>query len=210
MEHFFAVITTFPNVVFTFLLGIVLVYWLIAVLGMVDIDLFPIEGDVDGVDVGAGLAGYLLAFGLAGVPVTVSISVLILWTWLFSYFATAYIVMLIPGATLQVLAGIAVAIVCLVVAVRVTSVSLRPMRGMFVSHQAPSKAGLIGKSVEITTLRVDADFGQAKLYDGGAGLILSVCAEIPNKLGKGEKAVIISYNKDKDVYFVISQEEFVD
>ena len=44
MSSLFAALTSFPAVVYTVLLGVVLVYWLLAIIGLVD---FEAGADVD-------------------------------------------------------------------------------------------------------------------------------------------------------------------
>ena len=92
MEAFFANIFSYPTVFFTVILLVLAVYWLFAILGMVDIDVLDLDMDVDAdVDVDlegmTGLAGLLVTLGLTGVPVTVVMTLLALLAWLLSYFA---------------------------------------------------------------------------------------------------------------------------
>ncbi len=47
MDPFYQNITSFPTVIFTFVLAICVLYWLLAVLGVVDIDVLDIDVDVD-------------------------------------------------------------------------------------------------------------------------------------------------------------------
>ncbi|WP_211243512.1 hypothetical protein [Chitiniphilus eburneus] len=57
-------IASFPTAIWTVLLGVVLVYWLAAMLGLVDIDALDVDGDLgEFVD----LSGKLMALGLGGV-----------------------------------------------------------------------------------------------------------------------------------------------
>ena len=67
MSSLFAALTSFPAVVYTVLLGVVLVYWLLAIIGLVD---FEAGADVDiGADAAdAGDAGDAGDIGDAGDP----------------------------------------------------------------------------------------------------------------------------------------------
>ena len=47
MEAFFANIFSYPTVFFTVILLVLAVYWLFAILGMVDIDVLDLDMDVD-------------------------------------------------------------------------------------------------------------------------------------------------------------------
>ena len=87
MDNLLAVSTTFPTLLFSIALGIVLVYWLIGMIGIVDLDLSPdIDLDLDiESDIG-GLAGFLLTFGLTGIPFTLVISIIVVICWLISFY----------------------------------------------------------------------------------------------------------------------------
>ena len=76
-------VTAWPTAIYTVLLGVVLVYWVLAVLGMVDFESSGIDIDIDThadaapEDLGT-LAGYVVAFGLSGVPFPSSSAC---WCW---------------------------------------------------------------------------------------------------------------------------------
>src|SRR5512139_3663215 len=82
---FIGLVFSFPTVLFTFSLVVVIAYWAFVVLGALDLDL--LDGDIDvGVDAGAGsdggsdgggLSGVAGWLRLGGVPVTVTLSLLI-------------------------------------------------------------------------------------------------------------------------------------
>ncbi len=82
MDPFYQNISSFPTAIFTFILGICILYWLFAVLGVVDIDMLDIDLENEAATPNA-IAGVMLKFGLNGVPVTIIISFLSL-VWLVS------------------------------------------------------------------------------------------------------------------------------
>ena len=48
MADFVTQILAFPTVVYTVVLGFVLLYWLFVIIGAADLDLFDLDGAVDG------------------------------------------------------------------------------------------------------------------------------------------------------------------
>ena len=102
MDPFYQNISSFPTLIYTILLVVCVIYWAGAVLGFVDIDIIDLdlEGfDTSGADVGGDsshstpdvLAGLMLRFGLNGVPVTVSLSIVVLIGWLLCYYAVYFL-----------------------------------------------------------------------------------------------------------------------
>lgn len=213
METFITNLTTFPVVVFTFLLIIVLLYWVMAFLGVVDIDIFDadieietdfetevsINPDAEGL---SGVAGFMLNWGLTGVPITVVVSLLIVTSWLISYLATSLILVHLPFDIIRYAIGAALIFACFAVSIPLTAWSIRPFKELFIAHTAVRKEALIGKECEVTTGKVTEDFGQATLEDGEAGMILAIRAPNEKHIKKGDKVILIEYIEDDDCYNV--------
>lgn len=197
MSEFMSAILAFPTVVFTILLGVVVLYWLFVLLGAMDIDVLDFA-DADGDGDADGLGGVIEALGLGGVPVMLSLSLLVLGAW-----GICLLAMQLAGGIGLVGTGLAagVAVAALLVAVPVTSFAVRPLRRLFVTHPAPESRSLVGKICTVTTLKVDERYGQAELEDGGAGLLIQVRYSGPGRLGRGDKAVIFDY---KDEIFLVA------
>jgi hypothetical protein len=213
MDTFLANITTFPVVVFTFLMIIVCFYWLIALLGVIDIDMFELDMDVETdfeteVSINpdaqglSGLAGFILNWGLTGVPITVVISLLIITSWLISYLATSLILVYIPFDIVRYVAGAALIFVCFALSIPITAWTIRPLKGLFIAHTAVKKESLVGQKCEVKTGKVTDDFGQAILEDGEAGMILDVRAPNDKQIKKGDKVILIEYIKKDNCYNV--------
>ncbi len=67
---------------------------------------------------------------------------------------------------------------------------------------------MLGQTAVVRTSRVDNDFGEAVLEDGGAGLILKVRSAGEDRFTKGDRVVIFEKMGDDTVYRVISEAEF--
>ena len=217
METFIANITSFPVVVFTFLLMIVLFYWVMAMVGVVDIDVF--DGDIE-VDFEAstdfetevsinpdaeglsGIAGFMINWGLTGVPITVVISLLIVTAWLLSYIVVSLLFPLIPLTLIKYLIGAVLIVVCFALAIPITALSIRPFKGFFIAHTAVKKQSLIGQEVEVKTGTVNEEFGQGILEDGEAGMILDIRAPAKKNKKKGDTVILIEYIEEKESYNV--------
>lgn len=218
MDPFYQNIASFPTIFFTFLLAITLLYWLVAVLGFVDIDVLDFDiPDADGaldVNPDSGLstpdvlAGLMLRFGLVGVPVTIIISFISLTGWLVCYYAVHFLLWMVPEGFLRYLAGIPLLIASLYLAVMITSVIIKPLRPLFQKAQQETVKHILGQTAVVRTSRVDNGFGEALLEDGGAGLILNVRAIGNEQFNRGDRVVLLEYIKDQHVYRVVSEKEF--
>lgn len=216
MDPFYQNISSFPTAVFTFVLAICVLYWLVAVLGIVDIDVLDIEGldaDIDlesSTDVNApsAVAGVMLKFGLNGVPVTIIISFLALFAWLGSYYSVHFLSPLIPQGLIYYFFSLVVMIAAFWLSVRITAVIVKLLRPFFYKIEQQTIKRVLGQTAVVRTSKVTKSFGEAFLQDGGAGLILKVRSSSDQIFVKGDKVVLLEYLEDKNIYRVISEQEF--
>jgi hypothetical protein len=199
MGNFVDAVVGYPTAVYTALLGVVLVYWLLALLGMVDfeasgIDLdVDVHADADGADIGT-LASYAVAFGLNGVPFSVVISLLVLVAWTLSCLVGMWVLPLVPSLALKVLVGTGVLLASFALSIPVVARMVRPMRGLFVTHAALSNAALVGQACRVITQAVDEKVGRAEVAQRGAPINIRVWASSPNTLARGMQARIVDYD----------------
>jgi len=214
MDPFYQNISSFPTVFFTFFLLIVVLYWLVAILGFVEIDAldfdFP-EADVDldpGLTNANVLAGLMLRFGLQGVPVTIILSFVTLFGWFICYYTVHFLFGIVPDGLLTYLAGLPVLVGSLYVAVMITALLIKPIRPLFKKATQQTVKRVLGQTAIVRTSRVDNLFGEAVLEDGGAGLIFKVRTIGDTKFEKGDRVVLLEHDKEKNIYKVISEDEF--
>ncbi len=217
MDPFYQNIASFPTVIFTFLLLLVVLYWLVAVLGLIDIDVLDFDiPEADGMDINPDtgltnanvLAGLMLRFGLHGVPVTIILSFIALFGWFVCYYAVHFLMGIIPEGLLAFLAGIPVFFASLYVSVMVTALVIKPLRPLFSKASQDTLKRVLGQTAIVRTSRVDNNFGEAILEDGGAGLLLKVRTIGETTFSRGDRVVLLEYDKEKNTYRVISEEEF--
>ena len=216
MNPFYENISSFPTVFFTIFLMLTTLYWLVAVLGFIDIDVLDFDiPDADGaLDAGDGmtnadaLAGLALKLGLYGVPVTIIVSFLSLFGWLVCYYTVHFLLGWLPTGLLRYAAGIPILLGSLWVAVMVTAVIIKPLRPLFKKAEQHTPKQILGQTVIVRTSRVDSEFGEAELDDGGAGLILRIRADKDQTFTRGDRVVLLQYLETENIYRVVSEEEF--
>lgn len=211
MEVFLDNISSFPVVIYTFLLFIVVFYWVLALLGAVDIELFDADIDVEmGSDIEVeslgGVTGFMLKWGLTGVPVTVVISLLAVISWMVCYFIVSLSYPLIPFESIKPLIGVVALIASFLAAIPITNLFIKPFKGLFVTHTAVKKSSLIGKDCLVKTGLVNNRFGQAVLEDGGAGMLLDVRADSALGIKKGDWVILVDYDEKDGSYTVVKAE----
>lgn len=219
MDPFYQNISSFPTAVFTLIFIVCLLYWLIAILGFIDIDFLDtdmdiashdpsgldIQHDLSSVDV---LAGLLLRFGLYGVPLTIIISFIALFGWFFCYYIVHYLFGFIADGWLHFLAGIPVFLFALYSAVLITAQLIKPLRLLFKKTEQQTLKKILGQIAIVRTSRVDNKFGEAIFEDGGAGLVLKVRSIGDETFKKGDAVVLLEYLDEKNTYRVISEQDF--
>lgn len=215
MDPFFEIIVSFPTVIFTVFLIFSIFYWVLAVLGLVDIDMLdfdvPESADIatgDALSVLNILSGLMLKLGLNGVPVAIVASLVTLFGWLFSFLAVFFLFPIIPTTPLKFLVGILIFIGAAYCAAIVTAWLIKPLRPLFLASNQEVQRNILGQSAVVRTGVVDKTFGEALIEDGGAGLIVKVRSYKDETFKRGERVVLIEYLASENIYRVVSEAEF--
>ncbi|MET7396341.1 hypothetical protein ABZS66_22955 [Dactylosporangium sp. NPDC005572] len=192
MGEFLSATLEFPTVLFTFLLVLVIAYWLIVLFGGTDTEA------LDGLDGGAagGFGGFLGSVGLGGVPATVGLSVLVLVAWFVS----------LAGSTVidGVLLRLAVLVVALVVAWLMTRLLVVPLRRLFPATSGESRAAFVGRTCVVRTGTVTETFGQAEVTAAdGSSAIVQVRQTGADTFTAGSSAVIYEYDQHGEFFWIV-------
>ncbi|MDQ3039228.1 MAG: hypothetical protein M3R16_05445 [Pseudomonadota bacterium] len=214
MIDFLQTCLTFPTLAYSIVLAFCVVYWLLAMTGLFDVDaldgLLMGDGHVGHGD-GAGdttvTAGMLARLGLSGVPIMIVLTVLSFVGWLATYFVHLLVLRHLPDS-LRILAGIATLLGALVPGVLLTSLLLRPVARLMAKLQPQAAASILGRAGTVTSPVVDDQGGRAEFEDGGAGLILQVRAPPNTTFERGERVVLLSHDAQANTHAVISETEF--
>jgi hypothetical protein len=233
MSELLTTILSFPAVIYTVLLGVVVGYWLFVIVGAIDVNPFGhvdgafegatkgviegatkgavegiAKGGLDGGHVDGGEAGMLSALKLRSAPVTVVFSLVVTFGWLLcvlgmnvvggSVFLSA-----VPGWLLKTL----ILVLATILAFPLTSIVARQLGKFFVVHPATQNKELVGKVCIVSTGEVDDRHGQATLDDGGAGLILQVRCDAKQKVKRGDRVLIVGWDKEQEGFLVEPMED---
>ncbi|SUO96336.1 hypothetical protein [Suttonella ornithocola] len=207
MTSFQQIILTFPTVIFTFFLALAIIFWLVSLLGLFDLDI-DLDADVDSSETLSGMfTGLLLKFRLVGYPLTLVFSAVALFAWLVCYYLAYLTARFVPIVWVQWLLGIVWLWVALWLGAWISGKMLRPLRGLFKQTQQKS-ANLLGKTAVVRSTRVDNHFGEAEVIVSGASLLLKVRTENA-VLPRHSKVVLIGYDAESGCYQVVDEASFL-
>lgn len=214
MDFFWGIFFSFPVIIFSGLLTLCVLYWLVVAVGILTIDCLDVNLDfdisIDNPPNISGFGGVLMKFGFNQVPMSLVITLISLSGWSISYFCFRFLVLpLCDFVLIYYIAGIFVLIISFIVAVYLTAFIITPLRPIFSKLNISNNHKLLlGQVVEIRSSFVNNMKGEAIYEDGGAGLILQVRCSESYYFKRGDKAVLLSYDTTNNSYEIISIEEF--
>ena len=157
-------------------------------------------GDIEGDSVGQSV-GLISSLKLRSVPLTVSMSLVILFSWVSSYLMQSFAAPLIPLHDFVV--GSLIFALSLVVGMLAASIMVRPFEGKFETHQGQKRIEFIGESATVITLGIDANFGEIRFKGrSGVSIIQQARCDAPNDLQQGDEVLIISQDKERKAFVV--------
>lgn len=187
MGEFVDAALSFPAVVFTVLLAVVVLYWLLVLIGTLDVEI----GDLD---LGDGI-------GLGGVPVTISVSVLIVVAWFLALAGTVSIQDL--GALPHTLLAVALLVIATVGGLVAARFVALPLRRMYITGGMASRSDFVGRECVIRTGTVTGEFGQAEVTAAdGSSAIIQVRQTGEHALAHGTRALIFDYDIAGEFFWV--------
>ncbi|MCF2947105.1 hypothetical protein L0668_03235 [Paraglaciecola aquimarina] len=201
MDLFLSQIFSFPTIIFTIPLIVLMLFWLLAFAGLVDIELFDFDSDAE--TVGA-TGSWLETLGLNGVPLTVALTLLDIYAFAFTYLAKKYLMPLLDGILTSTAIGLIIAVFAVMIAIPISALCIKPLRKVFHTHEGVAKRDLDGTICTVTTQSVTETFGQATTDDG---MVFSVRAQTPNDIVKGSRIVLLEFSTEDDSYLVATQSE---
>lgn len=213
-----------PNLLYTILLLVVLLYWLSVFIGAldlefldVDLDLDPevdleLEVDVDAdIEVDAEVEGTgtnspnfiiqaLSFFNLGKVPFMVFASFLILSMWLISMVGNAMWGGVIPFFPLILV------VPNVIISLFLTKIFSWPFAQLFskIKHETASGRDLVGKIATLTMAAEPGRISQVDLVDDDTHYLLSVRSKDEASLSRGQQVLLVEYNAQTDEYLITS------
>ncbi len=196
------------NLPVTILLGLVLTYWLmviVGVLGMDTIDLqldgdFDIDGGIDtNIDSSSMVGDFFRFMHMGDVPVMIVVSFFVVSMWMVTIVGNHYFN---PNFT-WLITGLLIPL-NLIVSLAATKIVVMPFATMF-KHENEielDRMEMIGQIGLVKTSEITNKFGQIEVKHDGPPVVVNARTIPEDRLVQGDAAKIISYDATNDTYLV--------
>lgn len=222
MGEVFSEALAYYNLPLTVLLVLVLLYWIMVIVGVLGMESFDIDagGDADldldaggdahvevdahgdvhgGVDGGLGLT-VLKFLNFGQVPAMVVISVLVLAMWFLSMVGN----FVLNGSGSLLIAG-GVFVGSLFVGALLAKLFTAPLKPVFraLNRNYDTHEPIIGRTCVVKSLEVTSTHGQAEIEREGATVLINVrIAEGRDALARGDRALVVGHEPEKDIFII--------
>jgi len=176
------------NMPFTLLLIIVFIYWILVILGAMDLELefLPVQGIMHFLNIGE-------------VPFMVVFSIMCLLMWIFSIVSNYYVN---PSYSRLMAAGLLIPNIGL--SVCMSWLGLQPLKRLFQRFYSDNQESqpIMFRVGKISTQQATPSFGQMMIDSDGPPICINVRTINDTVLYKGDLAIVFDEDKTKGVYFV--------
>ena len=205
-DHSFSMI----NIVPTFLLFFSLLYWVIVMLGAIDLDFFDLDVDLDmdadiDVDMDAPdnvslgwLNSVLVFFNLGQIPLMIFITFLALPMWFIGVVGNYYL-----GIN-NVIISLLLLIPNFIVSLFIAKFATMPFVKLFtrLKIEETSMTSLTGSICKVVLVATEKHVGQAEVKQDGSSYLINTKTSGGQKINKGETALIIEYNEEHKIFLI--------
>lgn len=156
-----------------------------------------------------GLVNLLRPLGLSRVPLTITMTFIILSSWTFCLLIIYYLTQIWPDGPRWLIGALGF-FGSLFLSIPVTALLITPLGPMFHTEPSKTRADYLGSVCEITTGHVDTEFGQAKIEEGGDVLVIHVRCDSGKQFKRYSKALVISYDDEREAYVIEPMDDMLD
>lgn len=204
MQHVIHAAMQFPSIVFTFLLGLLALYWLLVIIRIAPLELF--ERDSLKED---HLASTLVSLGFAGVPATLALTIILLIAGAFTLAVEILVLSLLPLGMLRIPVGVLVLWGSLVIASPVAAALCQALHRGLHRYRPFTRRCLLGETVVVKECQGGGEVAFAVLDNepNGAVKLLSKADSLPVQ---GERRVLVKYLPPEGAYRSVSEQEYLE
>jgi hypothetical protein len=184
---------------------VILVYWMLVIIGLLDIDLFDLDLDADadldgGVDGDVGDVGgfSVLSFlNIGEAPVMFFVSIVTLGMWVISVRVNYWL------QNDNIWIALALAVPNFAFCVLFTKFLLEPVK--YYKRQQPRKSSIVGKTCVVKSLELTEKGGRCEVATESAPIIVNARTENGEVLRQGDAATVVKHLPDQGFHIVTKQ-----
>lgn len=205
MELIVQTALSFPLIIFTGLLGLLAVYWLLVATGLLRIEIFEHDSLRDD-----HLSSTLVSLGLGGVPASVALTVLLLFASLIGLAIDVLVLRFLPLGIWRIPLGFVLLWAALTLATPLSVATCQALQHRLHRFRAASTRALLGQTVVTKGPSNPAGLCQATL-EGDP----SVCVTLHTKEHRlcadaGERRVLVKYVASENTYRSVPKADYLD
>ncbi len=191
------------NIIPTVLLMLVVLYWIIVIIGVLDFDFLDLDLDLDAGDTSGPLIALLGFLNAAELPFMFVFSILILNFWIISMLM--YYLPITTGG----LVNTVLLIPAMMISMVITKVVSFPIKVILQYSSMQDNRGdeLIGQLCILKCQVKNGRLGQAEIKRDGASVVINVKSQYDlESFNKDQVAFVLRKDIDKNVYYIVKNE----
>ncbi|MBT2785394.1 MULTISPECIES: hypothetical protein [unclassified Halomonas] len=204
MQSLLHAATQFPGIVFTLLLGLLALYWLLVIIRLAPLELF--ERDSLKED---HLASTLVSLGFAGVPATLALTVILTIGAVLTLAIELLVLRWLPLGLIRIPVGVLVLWVSLVVASPVAAMLCQALHRGLHRYRPFTRRCLLGQTV-IVTERQGAGEQAFAMIDNEPNSTVKLLSKRDALPVQGERRVLVKYLPEEGAYRSVSEQAYLE
>ncbi|MBP5981714.1 MAG: hypothetical protein KA748_16095 [Halomonas sp.] len=203
MQPFVSAALQFPTIVFTFLLALVALYWLLVLVRIAPLELFERDSLRDD-----HMASTLVSLGFAGVPATLALTCLIVVAGVLSLTVELLVLRWLPLGMLRVPVGVLVLWAVFAIASPIAAMMCHMLQRNLHRYKPFTRRCLLGATVVVFD-RESTEFATAVIENEPNSRVRLHCkqGDCPQE---GERRVLVKYLADEGAYRSVTEQTYLE
>ncbi|AVI62719.1 hypothetical protein [Halomonas sp. GFAJ-1] len=203
MQTLISAAVQFPTAVFTFLLALIVLYWLLVLVRVAPLELFERDSLRDD-----HTASTLVSLGFAGVPATLALSILVLLAGAISLAVELLVLRWLPLGMLRVPVGVLVLWGSLAVASPIAAAICHALQRGLHRYQPFKRRCLLGATVVVTEPQQDGC--ATSLLDDEPNSFIKLHCKAGDTPRLGERRVLVKYLAEEGAYRSVLEQQYLE
>lgn len=196
--------TQFPSIVFTFLLGLLALYWLLVIIRLAPLELF--ERDSLKED---HLASTLVSLGFAGVPATLALTVILSIAGALTLAIELLVLRWLPLGLIRIPVGVLVLWGTLVVASPIAAMVCQALHSGLHRYRPFTRRCLLGQTVVVSERQGGGEVAYA-MIDKEPSSTVKLLSKRDALPVQGERRVLVKYLPEEGAYRSVSEQVYLE